>query len=221
MMMHLVIQPEIRNYFPNLVVGFLSGTIRNGENNESLWELINSRCSEISTKMDAESIRQVAGIKAGKQAYRELGKDPNRYRLSAEALMRRIVKGQQLYRINTAVDVLNLVSLRSGITIGGFDYDLVKGSIGLGIGNPGEEFEAIGRGDLNVESLPVYRDSVGVIGNPTSDCTRTRIRVDTSRVLMLITGFYGPEPVVPVLEQLKELLTEYCFLGRAETGLIE
>ncbi|HBB91444.1 MAG: hypothetical protein A2X22_08685 [Bacteroidetes bacterium GWF2_49_14] len=217
--MNLSVQPEIRGLFPKLVVGFLSGTISNGENNEPLWQLIDARCSKISETMDAETIRQVEGIKSGKQAYRELGKDPNRYRLSAEALMRRIVKGQDLYRINTAVDVLNLVSLRTGITIGGFDNKLVTGSISLGIGNPGEEFEAIGRGYLNVESLPVYRDRLGVIGNPTSDCMRTRIRTDTDRVLMLITGFYGPGPVVPVLEQLKEFLTEFCFLSEADNGL--
>jgi DNA/RNA-binding domain of Phe-tRNA-synthetase-like protein len=156
----------------------------------------------------------------GKQAYRALGKDPNRYRLSAEALMRRIVKHQELYRINTAVDILNLVSLKTGITIGGFDYQKVKPPVELGIGLTGEEFEAIGRGALNVEDLPVYRDQEGVIGNPTSDCMRTRILTETSQILMLITGFYGINLIEPALTELDKLLSEYCSFHGKKIGII-
>jgi DNA/RNA-binding domain of Phe-tRNA-synthetase-like protein len=215
------ISNRIRMIFPDIIVGFLHGRISNGENHPEVWDLIEKRISEIKSMMDAESIRQVEGIRLGKQAYRALGKDPNRYRLSAEALMRRIVKGQDLYRINTAVDVLNLVSLKTGITIGGFDYQLVKFPIELGIGNQGEEFEAIGRGSLNVEDLPVYRDQEGVIGNPTSDCMRTRILTETSNVLMLITGFYGSVMVTPVLNELDKLLTEYCDFHDKGIGIIK
>jgi DNA/RNA-binding domain of Phe-tRNA-synthetase-like protein len=215
------ISNRIRMIFPDIIVGVLHGRISNGENHPEVWDLIEKRISEIKSMMDAESIRQVEGIRLGKQAYRALGKDPNRYRLSAEALMRRIVKGQDLYRINTAVDVLNLVSLKTGITIGGFDYQLVKFPIELGIGNQGEEFEAIGRGSLNVEDLPVYRDQEGVIGNPTSDCMRTRILTETSNVLMLITGFYGSVMVTPVLNELDKLLTEYCDFHDKGIGIIK
>jgi len=135
--------------------------------------------------------------------------------------MRRIVKHQELYKINTAVDVLNLVSLRTGITIGGFDYELVMPPVELGIGQNGEEFEAIGRGALNVEDLPVYRDQKGVIGNPTSDCMRTRIQTGTHRILMLITGFYGDAIVQPALDELVRHLSEFCSLHDESIGIIE
>jgi DNA/RNA-binding domain of Phe-tRNA-synthetase-like protein len=214
------ISDEISAIFPDLVVGVLEGPVVNSEGNAELWGMINSVSEQIKSTMDAEAIRQVEGIRIGKQAYRRLGKDPNRYRLSAEALMRRIVKGQELYAINTVVDVLNLVSLRSGITIGGFDRGLVDGSVELGIGHTGEEFEAIGRGLLNVEDLPVYRDRSGAIGNPTSDCMRTRITVSTSTVLMLITGFYGAENIVEVLESLAGLLARFCQGGPFSNAII-
>jgi hypothetical protein len=90
----------------------------------------------------------------------------------------------------------------------------------LGIGRHHEEFEAIGRGPLNVEDLPVYRDRRGAIGNPTSDCIRTQIRLSTTHVLMLITGFYGDRGVSGVCDMLGKLLQVYCNGDQIVTGIV-
>ncbi len=215
------ISQEIRIIFPGICIGYLAGLVNNSENQPEVWSLVESRSREIISTLNAESIRRIEGIRLGKQAYRELGKDPNRYRLSAEALMRRLVKGQELFRINTVVDILNLVSLRTGMTIGGFDRTLITGDIELGIGKSGEEFEAIGRGAMNVSQLPVYRDGLGVIGSPTSDCMRTRIRLETHSILMLVTGFYGPVPVEKVIDELAGLYSKHCNLTDESLGIIK
>jgi DNA/RNA-binding domain of Phe-tRNA-synthetase-like protein len=215
----LAIHPEITGLFPDACIGWISARIRNGEPPAELRRLINEKSEEIRRIHDEETIRKVDGIFAGKQAYRQLGKDPNRYRLSAEALMRRVVKGKDLYPISSAVDTLNLVSLSTGITIGGFDAGCVRGPIELGIGKAGEEFVAIGRGALNVANLPVYRDGEGAIGNPTSDCERTRITLNTNAILMLITGFYGPAGIKEVLDQLETLLVRFCQADSISTGI--
>ena len=52
-------------------------------------------------------------VKATKNAYRTLGKDPNRYRPAAESLMRRIANGKGLYQISNVVDVLNYISIKN------------------------------------------------------------------------------------------------------------
>ncbi|MDD4645823.1 MAG: phenylalanine--tRNA ligase beta subunit-related protein [Bacteroidales bacterium] len=217
---HIHIRKEISSLFPNIVIGYLLGNVENGPANQELRDLINIRSLDISGTLDEEGIRQVEGISLGKKAYRQLGKDPNRYRLSAEALMRRIVKGKELYSISSVVDSLNLVSLCTGVTIGGFDLDLVEGNIELGIGQLGEKFVAIGRGPLNIENLPVYRDCRGAIGSPTSDCERTQITLTTQRTLMLITGFYGETGIGETLEQLKLSLSRFCLLSEDQTGII-
>lgn len=214
------ISSRVAELFPDIIIAYLSGNIKNSEGNPKLWKLLLERSDEIHDTMDEESIRRVEGISDGKKAYRQLGKDPNRYRLSAEALMRRVVKGKELYPISAAVDSLNLVSLRTGITIGGFDANQVAGDIELGIGLPGEEFMAIGRGLLNVENLPIYRDQFGAIGNPTSDSERTRITLSTSKILMPITGFFGIRGIDQALNQLASLLTEFCECSECNTGII-
>jgi DNA/RNA-binding domain of Phe-tRNA-synthetase-like protein len=139
-----------------------------------------------------EDINKWLPIKATRQAYKKLGKDPNRYRPSSEALCRRILRGLPLYRIDTLVDIINLVSLKSGYSIGTFDIDKIRGEhIVLGVGQEGESYHAIGRGELNIAGLPVYRDELGGIGTPTSDEERTKIELSTSSLLLIINGYSG------------------------------
>jgi hypothetical protein len=108
-----------------------------------------------------EDINKRIAIAATRRVYKALGKDPNRYRPSAEALCRRIVRDIPVYRVSLLVDIINLVSIRSGFSIGGFDLTKIQGDLRLGVGTAEDEFEAIGRGLLNIEGLPVYRDAVG------------------------------------------------------------
>lgn len=182
---------EIRNRLPNLQLAVISCLVKNSDYHEHLWQEIEAICTSIRKNSDFEQIKNQPNIKACKDAYRVLGKDPNRYRPSAESLRRRIVKGNELYQISTVVDIINLVSLQTGYSIGGFDQEKVKGEIELGLGNHGEPYEGIGRGSLNIENLPVYRDEEGGIGTPTSDNIRTAISLDTSRLLMVINHFAG------------------------------
>jgi DNA/RNA-binding domain of Phe-tRNA-synthetase-like protein len=108
------------------------------------------------------------------------------------------------------VDLINFVSLKTGYSIGGFDYDKIQGNLVLGIGTAGEKFEAIGRGLLNIEGLPVYRDEVGGIGTPTSDEERTKITGETTHLLMIINGYSGREGLEEATDFSVELLKKYA-----------
>ena len=109
-------------------------------------------------------------------------------------MRRRILRELPLYKVDTLVDLINLVSIRSGYSIGGFDADKIAGgSLVLGVGREGEIYHGIGRGELNIAGLPVYRDAVGGVGTPTSDEERTKIGLDTTHLLMIINGYSGLE----------------------------
>ena len=166
----------------------------------------------------ADSIKQQPAIAATREAYRRLGKDPSRYRPSAEALRRRLLRGLELYKIDTLVDLINLVSLRTGYSIGGFDADKIQGTdLCLGVGWAGEPFEGIGRGVLNIEGLPVWRDALGGIGTPTSDNERTKMDVGTRRILTIINGYDGDE------QRLNEAagITQELLVRFAEANSVE
>ena len=159
-----------------------------------------------------EQIRHRPAIAATRDVYKALGKEPNRYRPSAEALCRRIVKGLELYRSTALVDLVNLLSLRSGHSIGAFDADSISGEVlTLGAGRDGEPYAAIGRGELNIAGLPVWRDSIGGIGTPTSDNERTKISSDTRRLLMTVNIYgQGDMPDGDFEQLLRRLLAGYA-----------
>ena len=141
--------------------------------NGQLWNEIQLKINEIAASVSIEQISQLPAIAASRKAYKACGKDPARYRLSAEALLRRVVNRNELYQINNVVDALNLVSISTGFSIGGYDDDKIAGDVVFDIGKPGEPYIGIGRGELNIEGMPVFRDAKGAFGTPTSDSERT------------------------------------------------
>lgn len=205
------ISSSIASLLPHVVIGLLQCKVSNTSYNDELWTDIEDYSKQFKQTYQLADINQRETIAATREAYRKTGKEPNRYRPSAEALCRRLVKGESLYRISTIVDCINLISVKTGYSIGGFDRDSIIGnSLELGIGKAGEEFYAIGRGLLNIEGLPVYRDEKGPIGTPTSDHERTKISLNTHHLVLIVNGFDGSiTSVQQTLNFSRELLLKY------------
>ena len=204
------ISAEILEVCPNFHMAAIACKVKNSVYNKELWTKIDHVSSHFIQNFKMEDIKKRSSIEATRKVYKKLGKDPNRYRPSGEALCRRLLKGQGLYQINTLVDLINLVSLKTGYSIGGFDADKIAGNLILGVGKADEPFKAIGRGTMNIEGLPVYRDSIGAIGNPSSDEERTKITAETSNLLMLINGYSGKEGLNEAVEYSTDLLKNYA-----------
>ena len=145
----------------DLHVAVVECDVVNTVSDEQLWKEITEVETHIRTTCKLEDINKFPPIQATRQAYKRLGKDPNRYRPSAEALRRRILRELPLYKIDTLVDIINLLSIQSGYSIGGFDAGKIDGNLVLGVGREGEIYHGIGRGELNIAGLPVYRDNQG------------------------------------------------------------
>jgi DNA/RNA-binding domain of Phe-tRNA-synthetase-like protein len=189
----------------------VEANVVNAPTPDELWDEISRLSEGMRSVMEMADINQRPGIAGTRAVYKALGKEPNRYRPSMEAMSRRIIKGMELYRIDTLVDLINLVSLSSGYAIGGFDADKIDGDeLTLGVGREGEPFNAIGRGPLNIACLPVYRDATGGIGTPTSDEERTKISLGTRRLLMTINIYREEMPVADVENLFSRLLSRYA-----------
>ena len=209
--MQVIIEQEIREACPDVKIGLIRADVVNSETPDELWTEIEEASKRIRESYELSWINKRPAIVANRNLYKRMGKDPNRYRVSSEALCRRVVKGLELYRINALVDLINLVSMCSGYSIGGFDADKIVGdTVTLGVGRSGEKFEGIGRGLLNVEGLPLYRDAAGGIGSPTSDEERTKITLETMRLQMQINAFGGEMPLDDTIEWSVSLLEKYA-----------
>ena len=170
--------------------------------------------------LDDAPVSEVPAIAAARRAFKALGTDPSRYRVSSEALMRRLVQRKALYRINTVVDTNNLVSLHTGLSAGSYRLDALQPPLVLRKGGAGEAYEAIGRGPFNLESLPVLADAQGPFGSPTSDSERSMITLAAEAVLMVLYAFGNGPGLARALEFAADCLTSYCHAREVETALI-
>lgn len=209
-MIPITINSEIREKCPKLLLNALQCQISFSQKNDMLWLYIEKSLTDIRNTMKIDDITKISAIKKAREAYRALGKDPSRYRVSAEALLRRILQGKGLYNVNNVIDILNIISIKSGISIGGYDADCIEGAITFSIANEEEKYNAIGRGVLNIGNIPVLRDSIGSFGSPTSDSERTCITNKAKNFLMVFFNFEGTEDVREWLIESKNLLTEYA-----------
>lgn len=210
--MKIIVSEEIETVCPNFVGACVEANVQNSPYCQELWDEINALGEKYRDTLTTESLKEMSGIAATRKVYRACGKDPSRYRPASEALIRRMLQGKQLYQRDTLVDLVNLASIAFGYSIGGFDADKFEGeTLTLGIGKAGEPYEGIGRGNINIEGLPVYRDSLGGVGTPTSDNERTKMMSDTPHLVVLINGYDGNEQQVRAnAEYIQSLLKKYC-----------
>jgi DNA/RNA-binding domain of Phe-tRNA-synthetase-like protein len=159
-------------------------------------------------------------ILATRSAYKALGKDPARYRGSAEALVRRVIAGKGLPQINAVVDIINLVSVESRLPIGLYDLAHVSGDIVFRAGRAGEIYKGIGKYDLNLQGLPVFCDALDPHGSPTSDSERTMVTSETKQVLAIIISFGGKEGLDRWTERLGTLFQQFA-AGREMTTMLQ
>lgn len=210
--MKIIVSEEIESVCPTFVGACVEANVVNTPYCQELWDEIHALGEKYKETLTTESLKEMSGIAATRKVYRTCGKDPSRYRPASEALIRRMLQGKELYQRDTLVDLVNLASIAYGYSIGGFDADKFEGdTLTLGVGKAGEPYEGIGRGMINIEGLPVYRDKIGGVGTPTSDNERTKMNIDTTHLVVLINGYDGDEQHVREnAEYIIQLLKKYC-----------
>ena len=146
-------------------------------------------------------VTERSGIREWRQTLKQLGADPNRYRHSAEALMRRISKQQYLSPIHSAVDLNNFFSLQYELPIGIYNVDKIQGDIFIDLGDESTGYEGLNGRYNTLKGMPYSKDELGAFGSLYVDSARTATDTETKEALQI---FYLP----PSLEeaQAKELL---------------
>ncbi len=217
-MIDIVIDPRILEACPETRIGLISATVVNEPTCDSLWAEIEAAAEEVKQRYELLEINQRPAIAATRHLYKKLGKDPSRYRVASEALCRRIIRGLGIYRLTTLIDVVNLVSIKSGYPISGLDGDRIAGnSLTMSVGTAEDVYNGIGRGLLNIEGMPVYRDAEGPIATPTSDEERTKFTEQTVKAQININAFAPEMPLEEAVEWTAALLKKYAHATDVET----
>jgi DNA/RNA-binding domain of Phe-tRNA-synthetase-like protein len=208
--MKLSIDPGLKKKCPSIALGCVTAHVRTGESSLELLADLDLCEGGILKNADPRAILEAPAISAARAAYRALGKDPARYRGSAEALLRRIISGKHFPSINCVVDIINLVSVESRLPIGLYDLAKVQGDIVFRVGRSGETYKGIGKFDLNLEELPVFCDGAGPHGSPTSDSERTMVTSSTESVAAILISFGGPQPLEVWSRRMTGLMERYA-----------
>jgi DNA/RNA-binding domain of Phe-tRNA-synthetase-like protein len=119
-------------------------------------------------------------------------------------------RGDGLPRVNTLVDVANVVSLRLQVPVGLYDLERVEGQLSLRLGRPGESYVGIGKESVNVGGRLCVADEAGACGNPSSDSARTMITTATEQAAWIF--------FLPVGDT--ELKLTYELVARYGRGLV-
>jgi DNA/RNA-binding domain of Phe-tRNA-synthetase-like protein len=218
--MQIAIDPQLKGKCPRTALGSVTSTVEASVSPQGLIEELNGCEQAVVTLPEPRVVLESPQIVATRAAYKTLGKDPARYRGSAEALLRRVIAGKGLPRINAVVDIINLVSVESRLPIGLYDLAHVSGEVVFRAGRAGESYKGIGKYDLNLESLPVFCDAAGPHGSPTSDSERTMVTESTTHVLAIIISFAGAQSLDRWMLRMSDLFAKYASGARIESQII-
>ena len=219
-MIEIRIAPELKARCPNAALGCVEAEVETGTTPAGLHQALRACEERIAKLPEPRAVLEASAIVTTRAGYKALGKDPARYRGSAEALLRRMIAGKGMPRINNVVDVINLVSVGSRLPIGLYDLAHVEGPIEFRAGRAGETYKGIGKYDLNLEGLPLFADGKGPHGSPTSDSERTMVTEATNRVLAIIISFGGTSALDDAMKQMSERLQTFCAAKNVETRTV-
>ena len=183
--MHLTMAPGIV-----LKLGYLRLTgCRIAASSDALRSIYDEVASAARERFAETTLGEHAVAGGVRRLFKSVGIDSSRYRPSGEALVRRILKGQDLYYINSIVDINNICSIESLFPLGAYDCKHIVGDVSIRLGSSDEVYRGIGK-EMNIAGKLVSADSEGAFGSPIADSARTRITEDTRDVLVLL---YAPE----------------------------
>lgn len=220
-MIEITIAKEMKELWPKAALGCIQCKATVEESSRELLDELDKTCRMIQENYEKPAdLPKRDKIADTRLAYKAFGKEPSRYRSSAEAMCRRLVQGKGLYFINNVVECNNLFSIEEGYSLGAYDVSKIEGAVTWKVAEAGAHYQGIGKDQINVEFLPVFCDEKGPFGNPTSDSVRTRITEDTREILMVIFGFSGASGMEKDVRKLCGLLEKYCYGKEFETAVI-
>ena len=188
---------------------------------QELWTYYrNTLAPELAAVLAEKALTDLPGISEARSAFKAFGMDPGRWRVSSEALYRRVRQGKELYQINSVVDANNVLSLETGFSLGSYDCARIRGDIVLRLGAEGESYQGLGKGAIPLHNMPLLSDAEGPFGSPVSDSGRACITEATRMVCTVLYGFSNKGALEAALEKAADALPRFAGARNLETRLV-
>jgi DNA/RNA-binding domain of Phe-tRNA-synthetase-like protein len=219
--MKIKFNSEIKKKFSDLIIRpvRISG-VKVVKNKETLEEFKDALINGIKEDYTPETLKDAPIIRMYRDFYWRIGIDPTKIRPSSEALIRRVIKGRTLPKINTLVDAYNLASMKTNMALAAFDSNKISGELTMRFARSNEQFQGIGMEktiDLKGNE-PIITDEEKIIAvYPYRDSEATKVTLDTTETLILVCGV--PGIIKQVIEKTGVVAIEY--ITRFNGGLVE
>jgi DNA/RNA-binding domain of Phe-tRNA-synthetase-like protein len=184
--------------------------LERGPDDESGLETLRSEvAARIRSDLELSKLAAHPTVAAMRRLFRAAGTDPTRYRPSSEALLRRLLKGDELPAILPFVDINNCLSALLAVPCCVMAEGTFEGPYELRSGRPDESYESL-RGPFKLDGRPLLLDARGPCDSPITGSQRVKVDADTARCTLVA---YLPHDIVALdtaqrtLEQLLERTT--------------
>jgi DNA/RNA-binding domain of Phe-tRNA-synthetase-like protein len=189
----LKVDPRIEDVFPGYaVIVVYASHLENTASDEASSRVLREAESHARGAFLEMKPSEHPHIALWRNAYQKFGLKPSKFLCSAEALVSRVVKGNELPAINALVDRYNAVSLRHVIPVGGEDWDHLVGDLVLCFADGSEPFETMAQGEVVTDHpIPgevVWKDAAGVTCRAWNwrQCLRTRLIEATTNAYFVL-----------------------------------
>ncbi|WLR54079.1 phenylalanine--tRNA ligase beta subunit-related protein [Mesobacillus subterraneus] len=209
--MEIQVSRSICDLIPGFSVGIIEyKDIQVGESPQMLKGRLQLFQESIYFDLLEKNVTELEGIKEWRRIFKTTGKDPNRYRHSAESLYRRIAKQNYLQPIHSAIDLNNFFSLEYQIPIGVYDSDKLIGTVSIKIGEEGEEYKGLNGRTNNLANLITSADEQGPFGSPFVDSERSAVTASTTNALQIVylRPSTAPESMQKMTQSLMNMFTQ-------------
>ncbi len=212
----LTVDPSLQESFPGLDAHLVQvGGLRVAERDARLDGFVPTLVQEFREHLRLETLKDEPHLRAYRDFYWRVGIDPTKIRPASEALLRRVLQGKELPRINTLVDAYNLASMKTRIAIAAFDAAHTHGDLRMRLARAGESFLGIGMdAAVTLKGVEVVcEDSDGLVAiYPYRDSHRTRVTTATTDTVFMTCGVPGitADVLVQSAATTREFVERYC-----------
>ncbi|MBD3252523.1 hypothetical protein GF386_02225 [Candidatus Pacearchaeota archaeon] len=214
--MKFKISEKISEKYLELEISVITArNLDNSKNNEEIQKKIRVVVEKIRSEIDSDKVAELPVIAKWREIYKSFGAKPGKYRNSAEALIKRVLK-KDLYKINLLVDIYNYISIKYKMTVGGEDIDKLEGDLILDFADGNENFIPLGESenDYPWKGEVVYKDDREVFCRCWNwrEGDRTKLTEDTKNALIVIENpaqIYD-KVLCQAEDDLIKLLEDYC-----------
>jgi DNA/RNA-binding domain of Phe-tRNA-synthetase-like protein len=212
---------EATNRFPTLLVcvGTILG-VKVERSNEQIETLKRMVTEDVRRRFRLELLKDDPTVRAYRDLFWSLGIDPTKTRPSGEALLRRVLHGDEIPLISTVVDAYNLASVKTIIPLSGFDLNQISLPLVVRFSREGEEFHGIGMNKpvTVADKMLVVADTKRIVCiYPHRDADATKITEKTKNVAII--GYGAPK--IGQDQLLDAVQTALNFIEQAAGGTVE